>query len=559
MSYAPDDTNGNSFFEPSEYTRLFNAYRVGGTGAAAGLAHADGGGAADGPALHLSGYYALGAAALAVSEVRLALPSEPLSVNPATSLLTLAFLDAGGRVLAERPMSFNMTLPIHGHGDDGSDDFDGDVFLFFTVTHAIPAGTATAELRYRGTPLWSRSAQGAAPQVEISFPRGGETVAPGDEVVVRWIALDGDGDDLTHSLYLSLDGGATFDPLAVTLRGTQHRWASGAAAGSERAVIKVVSSDGFHSAESRSGAFRLGGGALSASILSPEAGAKIVSSRPLAFTGSARAPGGIEVTEDAAFRWTLVGAAPGESLGTGRRLIVSPLAAGPRRVRLEVQSGGQTASAELELDILLDSDGDGVDDDTERTLGLDPNNLEDLFLDSDGDGLADGAEILDFGTNPAIADTDGDGIPDGEEAQQHTSPTRIDTDGDGVRDDTDNCPLVANADQADRDQDGVGDACTTETESAPVPFHRGDSNLDGKVNISDPTATLSYLFLGGQPLRCFDSGDANDDGKVDLSDAVATLSFLFLGGVAIPPPGSSSCGVDPTEDPLDCADTGSCP
>lgn len=83
-------------------------------------------------------------------------------------------------------------------------------------------------------------------------------------------------------------------------------------------------------------------------------------------------------------------------------------------------------------------------------------------------------------------------------------------------------------------------------------FVRGDSNGDGKVNISDPEMTLSYLFLGGGRPRCFDAADANDDGKLDISDPISTLYFLFAGGPKPRPPFPEP-GEDPTEDRIGCS------
>ncbi len=92
-----------------------------------------------------------------------------------------------------------------------------------------------------------------------------------------------------------------------------------------------------------------------------------------------------------------------------------------------------------------------------------------------------------------------------------------------------------------------------------APFLRGDANQDGVVNITDAVATLDFLFLGDPAsLACGDAADSNDDGAVNLSDAIMTLNFLFLGGAAIPLPGPESCGVDPTQDGLDCASFAAC-
>jgi hypothetical protein len=85
-------------------------------------------------------------------------------------------------------------------------------------------------------------------------------------------------------------------------------------------------------------------------------------------------------------------------------------------------------------------------------------------------------------------------------------------------------------------------------------FRRGDANLSGKVDISDPIATLGFLFLGSPTsLACRDAADSDDRGDVNLTDAVYTLNRLFIGGPPLPDPGPDICGPDPTEDTLpDC-------
>jgi hypothetical protein len=87
----------------------------------------------------------------------------------------------------------------------------------------------------------------------------------------------------------------------------------------------------------------------------------------------------------------------------------------------------------------------------------------------------------------------------------------------------------------------------------PPQFVRGDANLDGVVDLSDPIRTLRHLFSGAS-LRCTDAGDFDDDEDLDLTDAVGTLNFLFREGIAprAPFPGQ---GYDPTGvGPLDCVE-----
>jgi hypothetical protein len=95
--------------------------------------------------------------------------------------------------------------------------------------------------------------------------------------------------------------------------------------------------------------------------------------------------------------------------------------------------------------------------------------------------------------------------------------------------------------------------------SAPAradDFIRGDSNLDGAIDIGDPVTTLSILFSGGLT-TCLDASDANDDGAVDIGDPIYSLGFQFTFG-SPPPAPFPACGSDPTADTVDCASNAFC-
>jgi serine protease AprX len=76
---------------------------------------------------------------------------------------------------------------------------------------------------------------------------------------------------------------------------------------------------------------------------------------------------------------------------------------------------------------------------------------------------------------------------------------------------------------------------TVVSEGAPA-FTRGDTNLDGSVDLADGIFQLGWLFLSSQNPRCFESADANGDTELDISDASYLFRFLFLGGQQPPPP-----------------------
>lgn len=84
-------------------------------------------------------------------------------------------------------------------------------------------------------------------------------------------------------------------------------------------------------------------------------------------------------------------------------------------------------------------------------------------------------------------------------------------------------------------------------------FRRGDSNGDGRVDLSDAVALLLHLFRGGDTVHCQDAADANDNCRIEIADAIWDLAYLFGGGEAPPPPFPAT-GADPTPDALDCAE-----
>ena len=120
----------------------------------------------------------------------------------------------------------------------------------------------------------------------------------------------------------------------------------------------------------------------------------------------------------------------------------------------------------------------------------------------------------------------------------------------------------------DRDEDGFFDGDEIDAGTSPVDptsfpveepqFLRGDCNDDGNIDISDGVASLAALFLGQGTLDCSDACDANDDGRVHISDALRTFGYLFLGLAEIPAPGTSECGIDPTENALSCESYQNC-
>jgi len=91
---------------------------------------------------------------------------------------------------------------------------------------------------------------------------------------------------------------------------------------------------------------------------------------------------------------------------------------------LVLQASNDGATGIIKATVLLsnvDTDGDGIPDDIEATLGLDPQNPVDAQEDFDRDGLTNLKEFQ-LGTGLRVFDTDGDGIGDGLEVDSGSNP-----------------------------------------------------------------------------------------------------------------------------------------
>jgi hypothetical protein len=83
--------------------------------------------------------------------------------------------------------------------------------------------------------------------------------------------------------------------------------------------------------------------------------------------------------------------------------------------------------------------------------------------------------------------------------------------------------------------------------SKGVNFHRGDTDNNGQLQLTDAVRVLGFLFLGQAAPTCMEAADTDNNGQLQLTDAVRILGFLFLGQAAPAPPGPppAPCGLDP--------------
>ncbi|MFY8350444.1 DUF4214 domain-containing protein, partial [Pseudoalteromonas sp. SSM20] len=171
----------------------------------------------------------------------------------------------------------------------------------------------------------------------------------------------------------------------------------------------------------------------------------------------------------------------------------------------------------------LDSDGDGLSDFLERSLGTNLYNP-----DSDGDGLLDGVEHLELGTNPTKPDSDDDGVPDGHDSYPLTNN---DTDRDGWSDDLEQYLGLNKSNHSDAwtDSDNDGRPLVLEfLESKNVEIKDNDVlNISRDLVLQAYVDTMSYRHFPVAYLKDLGAGNTELDNKIAEVEA-GTLSPAAL-------------------------------
>jgi hypothetical protein len=111
-------------------------------------------------------------------------------------------------------------------------------------------GTRRIELLDQaGKLLASRDVTLGTPVMEVTAPAGGTGTAA-KSVTIRRAASDPDGDDLTHSLALSDDGGKTWSPVAGRLEEKTYSLPVSVFAEGAAYLVKVLATDGVNTGSS---------------------------------------------------------------------------------------------------------------------------------------------------------------------------------------------------------------------------------------------------------------------------------------------------------------------
>jgi hypothetical protein len=178
-----------------------------------------------------------------------------------------------------------------------------------------------------------------------------------------------------------------------------------------------------------------------------------------------------------------------------------------------------------------DSDGDGLSDYEELTQADQRNGADPGSGDADGDGLSDGYEEQVSLTNATTADSDGDGLSDGKEINlTGTDPLRADSDNDGMVDSCDHDPWVFDAGDGAPTGGLVGERmeCSTISTGTTTPPPTNTDQFDGTATLGEARDRTTVEGIGGlSGLAIFDEIAAGTD---PLTPDVAGVTERLTGG-----------------------------
>lgn len=167
-------------------------------------------------------------------------PAVPGSLPPSGSF-ALRLEDGSGQTLAT--YSFEPE-PISDGGADGS------IAAFaFVLPHS--ANIRAIRLLHNGQVIDSRLASSEAPTVTVVHPNGGEIMG-NTEIVLSWAASDPDNDALSYVVQYSEDAGATWHTLVTGWSDTSYPLDLNIVPGSDLALVRVLATDGFYTAQDQS-------------------------------------------------------------------------------------------------------------------------------------------------------------------------------------------------------------------------------------------------------------------------------------------------------------------
>jgi len=167
----------------------------------------------------------------------------PPDTTPTGDDYCLNILGADNSVLAERCFDAGFEDMETGEPLDSST-------FFFTLPEVPFEQVGRVTVSKDEQIMADVSPSNSPPTVRLTYPAGGETLF--NRQTITWQADDADGDDLVFDLYYSADGGQRWLPLAIRLRATEYTIYTDQLPAGSQGLVRVVATDGFHTATSQS-------------------------------------------------------------------------------------------------------------------------------------------------------------------------------------------------------------------------------------------------------------------------------------------------------------------
>lgn len=213
---------------------------------------------------------------------------------------------------------------------------------FFLTPLPFSPEAKSISILYDGRVIERRDATENVPIINLIFPSRDENWS-GDKGTISWEASDNDGDELQYVVQLSYDGGQTWRTEAVNLTETYLELPLEFIPGTNQALVRVLASDGFHTAQAVSNStFTIAGHNPYVYITTPTDGREYMQSQHILLYGE-----GYDVEDgqlsDSAFSWRSNKAG---ILGQGKNLTIpaGELQAGEHFITLVVTDSDGTPS-----------------------------------------------------------------------------------------------------------------------------------------------------------------------------------------------------------------------
>ncbi|MGH2429911.1 MAG: hypothetical protein ACRDGV_13705 [Candidatus Limnocylindria bacterium] len=239
--------------------------------------------------------------------------------------LRAELVNAEGRVVGSGTV---YSIRSYGGGGCGCHDGTGETESYPRLVQAfVPDAEAGAILRIRGAdePLWSRAASRRRPKVSDVRAEVGK-----GELRLSW-SVDASGEQEPEAwAQWSGDRGQTWHALGAGLKGGEAALDVGSLP-SGRVAVRLLVSDGFYTAVSRSITVTVPRRPPDASILTPREGQIFVGGSPMRLWGAATTSGG-EPIEDEQARWAI----DGREVATGLDAFVEAPKPGEHRATFSV-------------------------------------------------------------------------------------------------------------------------------------------------------------------------------------------------------------------------------